>query len=294
MQPLELAIPTSKAENDLSDDSLEDFNLLVDEDEPNSDDQVKKLKVSEPEIPLVATNTTEIQTPLTINRDKESTKKPNEKDQTNVQTPIEEPKSKERKSKPHQTIPILDQSLFKSFDLRYLCPDIINHTMVDLDIDRLEKRPWEDPMVNLKDYFNYGMNERTWKEYLAGQIHIRLGFLNTSIAYENKEHKEEEVRKEDSHKENDTDNINSSRRDDSEYNRRQYNREYNRRRDDNDYSRRRDDTDYNKRRDDNDYNRRRDDNDYSRRRFDNSYSRRKDDNDYSRRRDDNDYRRKHR
>lgn len=37
------------------------------------------------------------------------------------------------------------------------------------DISKLEERPWAKPDANLKDFFNYGFNEKTWRIFCAMQ-----------------------------------------------------------------------------------------------------------------------------
>lgn len=35
----------------------------------------------------------------------------------------------------------------------------------EYDIDHIEDKPWNKPGADITDYFNYGFNETTWKEY---------------------------------------------------------------------------------------------------------------------------------
>jgi hypothetical protein len=44
----------------------------------------------------------------------------------------------------------------------------------DLDLDTLEEKPWRKPGVDITDYFNYGFNEDTWRQYCAKQVQLRL------------------------------------------------------------------------------------------------------------------------
>ncbi len=44
----------------------------------------------------------------------------------------------------------------------------------DLDIDTLEEKPWRKPGVDITDYFNYGFNEDTWRQYCGKQVQLRL------------------------------------------------------------------------------------------------------------------------
>eukprot|EP00477_Mikrocytos_mackini_P000040 GAHX01000040.1.p1 GENE.GAHX01000040.1~~GAHX01000040.1.p1 ORF type:complete len:156 (+),score=47.55 GAHX01000040.1:37-504(+) len=68
---------------------------------------------------------------------------------------------------------LIDNSVYEQFGIQPFNPDIANYTLLDLDIEKMAHKPWENPKVDITDYFNYGFNENTWKEYLATQIHIR-------------------------------------------------------------------------------------------------------------------------
>ncbi|KAG6572554.1 putative pre-mRNA polyadenylation factor [Phytophthora cinnamomi] len=46
-------------------------------------------------------------------------------------------------------------------------------TAFDVDIDLLEDRPWRKPGVDISDYFNYGFDEHSWREYAARQLRLR-------------------------------------------------------------------------------------------------------------------------
>ncbi|RNF26712.1 FIP1-like protein, partial [Trypanosoma conorhini] len=45
----------------------------------------------------------------------------------------------------------------------------INSAVFGYDIAQMQKRPWDEPAANLKDYFNYGFNETSWRLYCAMQ-----------------------------------------------------------------------------------------------------------------------------
>ncbi|GLT25391.1 hypothetical protein SLA2020_005220 [Shorea laevis] len=38
-------------------------------------------------------------------------------------------------------------------------------TIFDVDIDSLEEKPWKYPGVDISDFFNFGLNEESWKDY---------------------------------------------------------------------------------------------------------------------------------
>ena len=42
-----------------------------------------------------------------------------------------------------------------------------------IDSDSVADKPWKRPGEDLTDYFNYGFNEATWKEYMAKQKRLR-------------------------------------------------------------------------------------------------------------------------
>jgi hypothetical protein len=53
-------------------------------------------------------------------------------------------------------------------------PNIPNFkSSFDIEIDSLEDKPWRKPGANLQDWFNYGFNEETWREYCIMQRQVR-------------------------------------------------------------------------------------------------------------------------
>jgi len=44
----------------------------------------------------------------------------------------------------------------------------------EIEIDSLEDKPWRKPTEDITDYFNYGFNEETWKQYCKKQMSLRL------------------------------------------------------------------------------------------------------------------------
>jgi hypothetical protein len=46
----------------------------------------------------------------------------------------------------------------------------------EFDVDSLEDKPWKKPGADLTDYFNYGFNEHTWKQYCQKQLSLRAEF----------------------------------------------------------------------------------------------------------------------
>lgn len=43
-------------------------------------------------------------------------------------------------------------------------------SVLDADIDGLEDKPWRKSGVDITDYFNYGFNEESWRNYLSKQV----------------------------------------------------------------------------------------------------------------------------
>lgn len=38
-------------------------------------------------------------------------------------------------------------------------------TVFDIDLDTLEEKSWQRPGADITDYFNFGFNESSWKQY---------------------------------------------------------------------------------------------------------------------------------
>ncbi|ERN18636.1 FIP1[V]-like protein [Amborella trichopoda] len=47
-------------------------------------------------------------------------------------------------------------------------------TVFDIDIDAFEEKPWRQPGVDTSDFFNFGLDEDTWKEYCKQLEQLRL------------------------------------------------------------------------------------------------------------------------
>lgn len=48
-------------------------------------------------------------------------------------------------------------------------PQIDGQAIYDFEIDNMEEKPWLKPGADITDYFNYGFNENTWRQYCASQ-----------------------------------------------------------------------------------------------------------------------------
>jgi hypothetical protein len=51
----------------------------------------------------------------------------------------------------------------------------IFRTIFDVDIDSFEEKPWKYPGGDISDFFNFGLNEESWKDYCK-QLVILLSF----------------------------------------------------------------------------------------------------------------------
>lgn len=47
-----------------------------------------------------------------------------------------------------------------------ILPALISvRTILDVNIDAFEEKPWRHASADITDFFNYGFNEDSWKEY---------------------------------------------------------------------------------------------------------------------------------
>lgn len=60
-----------------------------------------------------------------------------------------------------------------TFDVNAVHKDADGNDLFDVDLDAIEPKPWRRPGAVLSDYFNYGMNEATWKNYVRKQRETR-------------------------------------------------------------------------------------------------------------------------
>lgn len=60
-------------------------------------------------------------------------------------------------------------------DVDLMLKDANGNDLFDLDIDALEEKDkgWRKPGANMADYFNYGMNEASWRNYVGKQKRMR-------------------------------------------------------------------------------------------------------------------------
>ncbi|KAB5552805.1 hypothetical protein DKX38_010116 [Salix brachista] len=62
----------------------------------------------------------------------------------------------------------------KSAEPRNLLALDLFGTIFDVDIDGFEEKPWKYPGVDISDYFNFGLNEESWKDYCKQLEQYRL------------------------------------------------------------------------------------------------------------------------
>lgn len=60
-----------------------------------------------------------------------------------------------------------------TLDVDAMLVDSAGNDLFDLDIDKLEDKPWRKPGADMADYFNYGLNESAWRNYARKQREIR-------------------------------------------------------------------------------------------------------------------------
>ena len=53
-------------------------------------------------------------------------------------------------------------------------------SLLDVDIEGFEEKPWRKPGADITDYFNFGFNELTWKQYCYKQKNLREEFSKAS------------------------------------------------------------------------------------------------------------------
>lgn len=46
-----------------------------------------------------------------------------------------------------------------------MCDSFIFRTPFDVNFDVFEKKPWRDHGTDISDFFNFGLNEQSWKDY---------------------------------------------------------------------------------------------------------------------------------
>ncbi|KAK2976655.1 hypothetical protein RJ640_009444 [Escallonia rubra] len=60
----------------------------------------------------------------------------------------------------------------RGFGLDFTLPS--HKTIFEVDIDSFEEKPWRFPSIDMTDFFNFGLNEETWKDYCKQLEQLRL------------------------------------------------------------------------------------------------------------------------
>lgn len=47
-------------------------------------------------------------------------------------------------------------------------------TIFDVDIDSFEEKPWKYPGADTSDFFNFGFNEDSWKDYCKQLVTVNF------------------------------------------------------------------------------------------------------------------------
>lgn len=64
------------------------------------------------------------------------------------------------------------------------CIDIMCRTIFDVNIETFERKPWRHPGVDIGDFFNFGLDEESWKDYcnhLVIEVFCRCIFKHFSL-----------------------------------------------------------------------------------------------------------------
>lgn len=72
--------------------------------------------------------------------------------------------------------PKVDPHMFRAMDVSEPeSDDEKNYPAIyDNDLDTLEEKPWREPDADITDWFNYGFDEDSWRDYCAAQVKMRL------------------------------------------------------------------------------------------------------------------------
>lgn len=55
-------------------------------------------------------------------------------------------------------------------------PANVFRTIFDVDIENFEDKPWKYPNVDTSDFFNFGLNEESWKDYCKQLVKLQTYF----------------------------------------------------------------------------------------------------------------------
>ena len=54
----------------------------------------------------------------------------------------------------------------------------ICRTVFDIDLEAFEEKPWRQPTADVTDYFNFGFDETSWKDYCKQLVTFFLPLLS--------------------------------------------------------------------------------------------------------------------
>lgn len=52
----------------------------------------------------------------------------------------------------------------------------IFRTIFEVDIDMFEEKPWKHLGIDISDFFNFGLNEESWKDYCKQLVSLITPF----------------------------------------------------------------------------------------------------------------------
>lgn len=58
----------------------------------------------------------------------------------------------------------------------YINLHLFFRTIFDVDIESFEEKPWKYPSVDVSDFFNFGLNEESWKDYCKQLVKLLISF----------------------------------------------------------------------------------------------------------------------
>lgn len=64
-------------------------------------------------------------------------------------------------------------------DFLFNLPLFLFRTIFDVDIDSFEEKPWKYPGVDVSEFFNFGLNDNTWKDYCKQLVIFLLIFFSS-------------------------------------------------------------------------------------------------------------------
>jgi len=93
--------------------------------------------------------------------------------------------------------PKVDPHMFRAMDVSEPeSDDEKNYPAIyDNDLDTLEEKPWREPDADITDWFNYGFDEDSWRDYCAAQVKMRLALSRKKEGKDDRDERVEADRK---------------------------------------------------------------------------------------------------